>query len=185
MKAIEDMIEVGRLLFQMRLVEGASGNMSCRDGKTIVITKTGTLLNRLTPKDFVMLRMGEKVKDASSDLIIHEAIYERADYGAVLHCHGIYNVILSLLLDEVVPMDLEGSMFLRKVRVVEGKFGSKELAESVGEAVARDGVVIVRGHGIYSAGKDVWEAFNRACYLEHSCEIIYRLRTVFGSWERG
>ena len=182
---IMKMIKIGRKLAQMRLIDGASGNMSCRLDDEIVITRTGALLDELTPKDFVVLRMGERAKGASSDLIVHEAIYERTDYRAVLHCHGVYNVVLSFLFDEIVPMDLEGSMFLGKVRVVEGKFGSEELAKRIAEEVAKGGVVIVRGHGIYSAGKDVWEAFNRACYLEHSCEIIYRLRTLSGSWERG
>ncbi len=178
MAEIAEMIRVGKKLGQLRLIDGASGNMSCRVGDRIVITRTGALLDELTPQDFVILKIGERSDEASSDLMVHNAIYEKTDYKAVLHCHGIYNVVLSFLLDEIVPKDLEGGIFLRRVGVVEGEFKSLELAEKVAGEVARNGVVVVRGHGIYSAGTDIKEAFNRACYLEHSCEIIYRLMTI-------
>ena len=175
---IAEMIRIGKKLFNLRLIDGASGNMSCRIEDQIIITKTGTLLDELTPKDFVVVRIGELADEASSDLIVHNAIYKRSDYKAVLHCHGIYNVVLSFMLDEIAPIDLEGSMFLGKVKVVEGEFKSEDLAKKIAEEVAKNGIVVVRGHGIYSAGMDIYEAFNRACYLEHSCEIIYRLRAI-------
>ncbi len=174
MERIEEMIRIGRKLGSLRLIDGASGNMSYRDGERIIITRTGAILDELTPKDFVILRMGERSEYASSDLVVHTKIYENTDYKAVLHCHGVYNVVLSFLFDEIEPMDLEGRLFLKRVKVLEGEFGSEELAERIAEEVGRRGVVVVRGHGIYSAGMGMYEAFNRACYLEHSCEIIYR-----------
>jgi len=176
--AIADMIKIGKKLGQIRLIDGASGNMSCRIDDYIVITKTGSILDDLTPQDFVTLKLGEESKDASSDLIVHNAIYSKTDYKAVLHCHGVYNVVLSFIHDEITPMDLEGKLFLGKVKVVEGEFKSKELADKIASEVAKNGIVIVRGHGIYSAGTNIYEAFNRACYLEHSCEIIYRYHTI-------
>jgi len=170
--AIIDMINVGKRLGQYRLIDGASGNMSCRINDTLIITKTGAILDELTPQDFVILKLNDYSEEASSDLIIHKAIYEKTDYNAVLHCHGVYNVVLSFMRDEIVPMDFEGKIFLKKVRVVEGE-SKEELAEKIAEEIAKRGIVIVKGHGIYSAGKDIVDAFNKACYLEHSCEIIY------------
>jgi len=178
LKVISEMIRVGQKLGRYRLIDGSSGNMSCRVEDTIVITKSGTQLDELTPKDFVVLKIGERSHEASSDLKVHQTIYEKTDYKAVLHCHGVYNVVLSLMQDEIVPKDLEGGLFLKRVRVVEGEFGSDELANVIAEEIARNGVVIHRGHGVYSAGKDITEAFNKACYLEHSCEIIYRLKVL-------
>lgn len=175
LKVINEMIRIGKKLGKYRLVDGSSGNMSCRVGDWIVITKSGTQLDDLTPKDFVFLKLDDVSNEASSDLKVHQAIYEKTDYNAVLHCHGIYNVVLSLVQDYVVPKDLEGRLFLKRVRVVEGEFGSDELVESIAEEIAKNGIVIHRGHGIYSAGKDIKEAFNKASYLEHSCEIVYRL----------
>ncbi len=178
LSAIADMIKIGKKLGRLRLIDGASGNMSCRMDDYVVITRTGAILDELTPQDFVTVKLGEESEEASSDLIVHSAIYSKTDYKAVLHCHGVYNVVLSLLMNEIVPMDLEGRMFLGKVKVVEGEFKSRELAERIADEIAERGVVIVRGHGIYSAGENMWEAFNRACYLEHSCEIVYRFKRL-------
>ncbi|RLI86197.1 MAG: fructose-bisphosphate aldolase [Archaeoglobales archaeon] len=174
-RVVNEMIEVGKKLCSYRLIDGSSGNMSCKVGERIVITKSGTQLDNLTPKDFVILKLDEDSSEASSDLKVHRAIYKKTDYNAVLHCHGVYNVLLSFIQDEIVPKDLEGRLFLKRVAVVEGEFGSDELSEAIAREVARNGVVIHRGHGIYSAGRDIVEAFNRACYIEHSCEIIYLL----------
>ena len=170
---IEDAIRIGKKLASYGLIDGASGNLSFRRGGKIVITKTGAILDELSEKDFVEVEVGKKNSEASSDLYVHQRIYEETDYRAVLHCHGVYGVTLSLFFDEIIPLDLEGRIFIGNLKVVEGKFGSKALAERIAEAVKKKGVCLVRGHGIYSAGKDFDEAFKLASYLEHSCQILF------------
>ena len=177
-RVINEMIRIGKKLGELRLVDGASGNMSCRVGDFMLITRSGSILDELTPQDFVYVKIGEFCEGISSDWKVHREIYEKTDYKAVLHCHGIYNVVLSLMQDVIVPKDLEGGIFLRKVRVVDGEFGSEEVAKAIADEIARNGITIHRGHGIYSAGESVTEAFNKACYLEHSCEILYRLKML-------
>ncbi len=172
---IEEAVKIGKLLANYRLVDGASGNISFRKGNKIVITKTGVNLDDLNADSFVELELNEENPDASSDLIVHREIYKKTDYKAVVHCHGVFNVVLSLRFDEIKPIDLEGSLYFGRIKVVEGEFRSRELAERIANAIKERGVVIVRGHGIYSAGVSLRDAFNKACYVEHSCEIIYRL----------
>jgi len=174
----EEAIRVGKLLASARLIDGASGNLSFRVGETIYITRTGQNLDELDEKSFVPLRLGEASKEASVDQRIHFKIYERSDYNAVLHCHGVFNVVLGSVMDKIRPVDLEGRLHFGEIEVVEGEFGSQELAESIAEAVKKKGVVIVRNHGIYAAGKNLRDAFNKASYAEHSCEIIYRLKVL-------
>jgi len=175
---IAEAIRIGKKLADYKLIDGASGNISFRDGDSITITKTGVMLDELDESSFITLKLGERNKEASSDLIVHEAIYKMTDYMAVLHCHGVFNVVLSLLDDEIVPVDLEGRIFIGKARVVEGEFGSEELAEAIANEIMRCGVAVVRAHGIYAGGKDLREAFRKASYLEHSCEILYRKRLL-------
>ncbi len=170
---LREAIEVGKKLAAYRLVDGASGNLSFREGNKITITKTGVMLDELDESSFVVLRIGEKNDEASSDLIVHEEIYRRTNFRAVLHCHGIFNVVLSFRTDKIVPLDLEGRMLIGDVRVVEGRFGSRELAERIAGNIATRGIVTVRGHGMYAAGESFKEAFKLASYVEHSCEILY------------
>lgn len=180
---IQDAIRIGKKLAEYRLIDGASGNLSYRIGWQMIITRSGAILDELDENSFVKVAIGEENPHASSDQMVHQEIYKKSTFKAVLHCHGVFNVVLGLILDEISPRDLEGRMFLGNIRVIEGKFGSMELARRIGESVAEKGVAIVRGHGIYAAGKNFDEAFKLASYLEHSCEVLYRLR-VYEKLER-
>lgn len=168
---MQNAIEVGKMLFQSRLVDGASGNISFREGDKILITKSGTNLDSLSKDSFVELYNPQ----ASRDRLVHAKIYEKTNYNAVIHCHGVFNVVLSLKKDKILPLDLEGKLYLGELKVVSAEFGSAEYAEEIAEVIKEKGVAIARAHGIYSAGKDLVEAFNKACYTEHSCEILYYL----------
>jgi len=166
---IEKAIEIGKLLFHSGLIDGASGNLSFRENGKIMITKTGSNLESLEESDFVPIES----PNASRDRGVHLKIYELSDFNAVIHCHGVFNVVLSLKRDEIVPLDLEGKLYFGKIEVVKEEFGKEEYAKEIAEKIRKNGVVIARGHGIYSAGKSLREAFNRACYVEHSCEVLY------------
>ncbi len=169
--------KIGKLLIASRLIDGASGNMSFKIGETIYITKSGVNLDELTEDSFVILKSGY-VKEASVDQLIHREIYEKTEYNAVLHCHGVYNVVLGAKFDVIEPVDLEGRLYFGKIDVVDGQFGSEELAEKISESVMQKGVAIVKNHGIYVAGKNLRDAYNKASYVEHSCEILYRLAVL-------
>ncbi len=166
---LEEAIEVGRLLFEAHLIDGASGNMSFKSGDDVLITRSGAPLYALRPEDFVPIDDSR----ASSDRLVHAKIYEETSFKAVLHCHGVFNVVLGLKFDRIVPLDLEGSLYFSEIEVVEGEFGSQQIAEAIAEVVKRKRVAVVRGHGIYAAASSIREAFNLASYVEHSCEVLY------------
>lgn len=168
---IKTAIEVGKLLFRCGLVEGASGNLSFREGGKILITKSGTNLDQLDENSFVEISHPQ----ASRDKLVHFKIYEKTNYNAVVHCHGVFNVVLSLARDKIIPVDLEGKLFLGELNVVSEEFGSEKYAEGIANEVKARGVAIAKAHGIYSAGKDLIDAFNKLCYAEHSCEVLYYL----------
>ncbi len=170
---IEEAIKIGKKLAEYHLIDGASGNLSFRDGDKIVITKTGVCLDDLEKKDFISLRFGERNGDASSDLTVHERIYEKSDYRVVLHCHGAYNVALSFTTKKIKPIDLEGKIFLKEIAFIEGEFGSEELANKIAEEVKERGFAVVKGHGIYVASDSFDKAFKIASYVEHSCQVYY------------
>ncbi|WP_457590374.1 class II aldolase/adducin family protein [Geoglobus sp.] len=170
---IDQAVRVGKKLAEQHLIDGSSGNLSFRDGARITITRTGCILDELTPEDFVVVEMGGSSRDASSDLIVHQKIYESTDYRAILHCHGSYCVAVSLLEKKIVPLDLEGTIFLGEIEFIEGRFGSEELARKIAGEVSKKGFAVVKGHGIYAAGNDLFEAYKLASFVEHSCKVYY------------
>ncbi len=55
---------------------------------------------------------------ASTELVGHRAIYRQTPALAVIHAHPPHAVALSLLEREIIPVDMEGSFHLSKVRVL-------------------------------------------------------------------
>ena len=175
---IEDAIRIGKKLADYHLIDGASGNLSFRNGEKIVITRTGAVLDSLTEDDFISVEIGGHDERASSDFKVHEKIYRATDYRVVLHCHGVYNVALSLIEDRVIPIDLEGKLFLKEIRFIEGEFGSNELAEKIADGIKEKGFAVVKAHGIYTAADNFDNAFKIASYVEHSCHVLYLFRLL-------
>jgi len=178
MDSKNEIIRTGKKLGKYRLIDGASGNISIRKGDSITITKSGEVLDELDENSLITLKIGERKEGISSDYIVHEEIYVKTRFNAVIHCHGIYSVVISILRDKFIPEDFEGRLVLGEVEVVDEEFGSAEYADSVAKSIKDNKIVLSKGHGIYSAGENLREAFNLASYLEHSCEVAYRLEML-------
>jgi L-fuculose-phosphate aldolase len=167
-----DFERIGKRLFAENLVGANFGNMSVRkDADGFFITRTGEYLD--TPGEIIFVPMeGDAPNDASSEYQVHSAVYQKSQHAAIVHAHPPYAVAVSLLLDEVIPKDLEGGMFSPIIRVVKGRPGTDELAEHVARCLAVAQVVIARGHGTFAAGKTLDDAYVLTSLAEHSCQVL-------------
>ncbi len=168
---------VGGDLFLQGLNSSHSGNLSIRKGEMIWITRRGAPLGRLKAADIVGvdLRHPEPMaRFASRELPSHVAIYAHGLAGAVVHAHPPAAVALSLSRDGIVPLDLEGGHHIPRVGVVvpPGPYDPHRLAGPVGQALREARVAVIRAHGTFSWGADLWEAFRWTSTLEHSCRIL-------------
>src|SRR5690349_17582514 len=77
----------GRTLFSFGLIAGAEGNLSTFDGSTLVITRTGSRLDALEPRDLIEGPIDGDLPDASSDVAVHRRMYAENGPGAIAHCH--------------------------------------------------------------------------------------------------
>ena len=82
--------------------------------------------------------------------------------------------------EEIVPIDNEGSYLLHKVPVVAAEFasGSAEMVEKLPAALQEYKIVMLRGHGCFSVGQTLDEAFQWVSCLEESCEIILAAKLI-------
>lgn len=99
---------------------------------------------------------------ASTELIVHRAIYQYTSALAIIHAHPRIAITLSLSQDEIIPIDNEGSYLLRKIPVVSVELasGSKEMAEKVSEALREYKIIMQRGHGCFAIGQTLEEAYH-------------------------
>jgi L-fuculose-phosphate aldolase len=169
--------DIGRDMYLHNLISSHGGNISVRFGDRVVIKRRGAMLGNLKPHDLIETGLEKNdsgVALASTELIVHRAIYKATPALAVVHAHPRRAIAFSLSRDEIIPIDNEGSYLLKKVPVVAVEFasGSRQMAETIAEALESYKIVMMRGHGSFSTGQTLDEAFQWTDALEEVCEII-------------
>ncbi|MCY3655993.1 MAG: glycerate kinase [Chloroflexi bacterium] len=175
--ARRDLIEAGTDLRADGLVTSHGGNVSARRPRGgAVISATGAMLGRLTDDLLVAVEADGELRDAddaapSSDTAVHLAIYEACtDAGAVVHAHPVHAIALAYGRDAIDPANLEGRLFVGSVPVLEAEWETS--AQPVAEALREHPIVVVRGHGSYARGTDVWDALRVTSTLEEAARIL-------------
>ncbi|MDM7913608.1 MAG: aldolase [Methanotrichaceae archaeon] len=173
----QEIARFGRKIVSAGLTSSRFGNISVLHDDRIIITCTGSMLDELDEAQVVEIDIiGPCPLDrvASSETCVHRAIYQSTSAKAVIHTHSPYAVALSLIEKTTIePVDSEGKHFLGSLPVVEGSFGSEDLAESVSTALRFSQACIARGHGVFAAGRSLAEAYTAAAMAEHSSQVRY------------
>ncbi|MHB0976702.1 MAG: aldolase [Candidatus Aquicultorales bacterium] len=173
----------GKDLFDSHLITSHGGNMSVRVGDRILITRRGSMLRHLEKGDVIETSLFENdsaLALASTEVVVHKAIYHKTNALAVIHAHPVESIVRSMIEDEIIPVDSEGSYFLHKVPVValEVTAGSKEMAELIPEILKRYKICMLRGHGTFAIGQLLEEAFQWTSIVETSCTVLNKLKTL-------
>jgi L-fuculose-phosphate aldolase len=173
----EQFARIGRDLFLSGAVSSHGGNMSARVGDRILITRRGSMLGRLEERDVIETALEEddsEVALASTEIVVHRAIYAKTNALAVVHGHPVQTIVRSLVEDEIVPVDSEASYLLHKVPVYALPLtaGSTEVADVVSDGLKEYKCVVLRGHGPFAVGTVLEEAFQWVSTLEAACTIL-------------
>ncbi len=182
-RLFEEFRDVGRDIYVGGMTSSHGGNVSVRVGKRIIIKRRGAQLGRLKPSDFVTTILnGEDsgVTLASSELIVHRAIFQKTNALAIVHCHPPTAVALSLTRDEIVPIDNECSYLLHRIPVLSAEYssGSPQMAAIVSDALREYKLIMLRGHGVFAIGQTLDEALQWVSAFEMGCNIIYKVETL-------
>jgi L-fuculose-phosphate aldolase len=177
--------QIGRDLFLQGLNSSHSGNMSVRLGDRLVITRRGSMLGNLKANDLIETGLDKNdchITLASTEIGVHRAIFKNTAALAIVHAHPVYATALSLVDDEIIPIDSEGQYMLHKIPVIsfEHTVGSDEVAKLLPEYLKEYKIVMIRGHGSFAIGQLIEEAYQWTSSLENICKIIYLTRTLKG-----
>ena len=182
--AWQDISRFGKKLVLSGLTSSRFGNISLLVEGRIFITTTGSMLDELDPEMVVMVDLRGSCdldRIASSETCVHRAIYQSTANRAIIHTHSPYAVALSLLERTTVdPIDSEGRIFLGSMPIVEGSFGTDELARAASAALQDHRACIARGHGVFAAGNSLCDAYTAACMAEHSAQVRYLVKAYPG-----
>ncbi len=170
---------IGDMMFLSGLVDASSGNMSCRTQDGVWITKTGKSLYGLRGKDLVKIGFERDVRwnAASSETQIHINIYKNIECAkAVVHAHCPFTIALSFKQNKIIPIDYEGSLFLKETDVIDIPFDNWDSAKKLIPLYFKENkdknIVIAKGHGVFAYSDTLFKAYQTVSALESSSKII-------------
>ncbi len=178
MDPVGEIIKYGKILQNFGYVHSThSGNISVKYNNKIYIKKHGKMLGYLKRNDVIELSMDdEKNYDkASVEVYVHREVYRKTEKMAVIHAHTPYALVISLFYDKIYPVDDEGKYYLNYIPVIEAKktIASMEVAEKLSSILKDLPVAVVKGHGTFSAGKNLDEALKYLSLAESISHIKY------------
>lgn len=182
---LEEFKRIGKFLFEEGLIDSHGGNMSLLEGDKIYITRRDAMLGDLKEGDVIDVgkEPGEKDELASRELPTHRALFARTKAKAIIHAHPVNAIAISLTDNKIVPQDAEGIYLYKAAPIVRvhGGIGSEETVRMLPSFFSDNVIAVVRGHGSFSIGKDLEEAYKFTSSMERSCAILVAMRASSAS----
>ncbi len=175
----QDILDVGKLIYQKGWVAANDGNISVRlDERRILCTCTGVSKGMMTPDDIIICDLkGNKLdgaRERTTEIAMHITIYEmRPDVSAVVHAHppvatgfAVAGRPLNLaLLPEVI-------VSLGCVPLAEyGLPGTPALSEGMLPHIPKYDAILLANHGSVCYGEDLYKAFFKMETVEHFARV--------------
>ena len=182
----EEIAELGRMLHDLGLSHGSTGNISARLDDGWLLTPTNSRLGRLDPARIAKLDDAGRHLDGdrpSKEAFLHQSVYEmRPGAGAIVHLHSTHSVAISCLAgidpEDVLP-PLTAYYIMRIGRLPLIPYfppGDRRLAAAVRDVAARHPAVLLANHGPVVAGKDLDAAAGAIEELEATAKLFLLLR---------
>jgi L-fuculose-phosphate aldolase len=166
------------------LNQGASGNLSVRCERGMLITPSGMDYAGLSLHDIVWMDFDGNCKGArkpSSEWHFHAAIYQnRSEANAILHAHPVNCTALACM-GKGLPA------FHYMVAIAGGKnircadyatFGTRELSEHVIKALDGRKACLMTHHGLTCFEKDLSRVLALAVEVEHLATVYGRILAI-------
>jgi len=175
-KIKQEIIEIGKRLYDFRLVAGKGGNLSSRlNDKIILITSSGSCLGELNEEDIIEVDLSKdnshKIKGLTTEFPLHSLIYKNFPAKRIIHCHPpLINAYYSLY-DELKSITFENKLFLGKVPVVSQSTPSITKPEEVIEALKSNNIVVIKNHGVVAIGDKFQDCFYLIETLEEAVKM--------------
>src|SRR5258706_229845 len=175
----EDIVKVGRLVFEKGWVAANDGNITIRlDAERILATPTGVSKGMMHIDDLIIVDMkGNKISgraERTSEIAMHLTVYEmRPDIRSVVHAHPPVatgfatagrHLNLALLPEVVIGL---GCVPLAAY----GLPGTPALTDPMLPLIPKYDALMMANHGAVCYGADVFKAYFKMETLEHFARI--------------
>ncbi len=175
----QDIIDVGKLIYQKGWVAANDGNISVRlDDRRILCTCTGVSKGMMTPADIITCDLdGNRIcgaRERTSEIAMHLTIYHmRPDVSAVVHAHppvatgfAVAGRPLTMALLPEVIVSL-GCVPLADY----GLPGTTALTDGMLPYIPKYDAILLANHGSVCYGEDLYKAFFKMETVEHFARV--------------
>ena len=202
---IDQLRECGNLFHSRGWSVGTSSNYSVvlsNDPVELIVTASGKDKGRLEQADFVHIGAGGNPIEAdqpksSAETMLHVVLAEQAEVGCILHTHSVWGTLLSDHFYQTGGFEIEGYEMLKGLEgikthehshwipIFENTQDIPVLAEQVRQRLAEPMEpmthgFLIRKHGLYTWGKDVFAARRHIEIYEFLFECVARKIGVGG-----
>lgn len=171
------------------LTPGRTGNLSIAKGDYIVITPSGIPYREIQPEDVPVVTMYGKQQfgdySPSSELPMHQSIYEEFETNAIAHVHSPWATTLAVLNQPLPAVHYMIALAGNQVPIAEyATYGTKELGENAVAAMnsADSTACLLANHGLVTAAVDVESAIETAEAVESVAQVYCQAQS-FGNPE--
>ena len=201
--AIDGLREIGQEFHARGWSVGTSSNYSVvlsRDPLELLVTASGKDKGKLETTDFVRIDANGKPTfdgqpKSSAETLLHTVLATQPDVGAVLHTHSVWGTLLSQLHFENGGFEIEDYEMLKGlegvkthehtewVQIFDNTQDVPALADEVANQLAdpdrrwQHGF-LMRQHGLYTWGRNLFEARRHIEIFEFLFECLVRKRAL-------
>lgn len=179
MDKFKELVKYSHMIARKELVHGSSGNISIKQGRSMLIKASGCVMEEARQKDFVSvdietLSFKKKTSRPSCEFKMHAFCYrKRPDIRCVIHTHPLY---ATTLINCSVKPKLIGPEFVLAIGSQIGLIdyicpGTEKLAKKVEQAAVKNNVIYLKNHGLLCVGRDLQEAYTRTLLAEQMAKM--------------
>ena len=187
----KDMVAACKRLEAEGLNRGASGNISVRSGKHMLITPTAVGYDVIRPEMMARMAMDDATGEwegpnaPSSEWRFHrDLLRARPDINAVVHTHAPWCTVLAVARRPIPAIHYMIAAFGGPdIRVADyARYGTAELSEKVVAAMEGRNGALMANHGMIVGGPNLTRALWLAGELEALAHQYYHAEAVGGGY---
>ncbi|MBN2301771.1 MAG: class II aldolase/adducin family protein [Lentisphaerae bacterium] len=181
----EELVRYGVKIANARLVAGAGGNISAKEGAVIWMKPSGLAMDDMTPDDLcgMDLKSGRQIEGRNkptSEVNMHLAVYRaRPDVMALFHTHSPWACGVLSAGVELKPMFAEFVCDLGRVGQLKYITPTTQaLADAVGSEIINHDTIFLENHGVVAVGATMKQAYYRCLVVEDAAKSFVAASVV-------
>jgi ribulose-5-phosphate 4-epimerase/fuculose-1-phosphate aldolase/putative sterol carrier protein len=168
-----EIIDIGKRLYELRLVAGSAGNLSAKSaGNKIFITATGAELRNLNYDNILEIGLDKPGNQRiTTEFPLHKAIHESFSNRVIIHCHPVLSNAYFAVYSDIKVLTFETKLYLGNIPVVKQETPAVTRPDLVAQALKTNNLVVLKNHGVVAVAESFNQAFNLIETLEEAVKI--------------